>query len=216
MFINPDEPRLGQSISQYIIPQQPTNQSYYYNGGYGYMQNNQCNPFDSIVNPNINMPSDSRRNVATQYAPYTGIYNAPDPFATASCQTGLNSFVETRRDINNNNSCGNNPWIQNNNATTMQTSPYNQQQFGYVANDPFNPYNCVSSMVPVQTEMSKKDGYWINQYTEPQRLLPPTIDWYHDTNQSLNNCAYPYPTAPQFPRMTEQTWCDIAKANWNM
>lgn len=218
MFINPDEPKVGGSINQYVIPQRPANSNYYYNGyGYGYYGQPTQNPFDSIsgFGSMSQQNTETRRNVNTQYAPYTGSYVAPDPFASMTNNCGLNSFVESRRDFNNTNtSVGNNPWAQSS-AMNQPMNNYCQQQTSYLQNDPFNPYNTVSSMIPVETNFSKKDGYWVNQYTEPQRLTPPTIDWYHDSNQSFSTIAPPNMGYQQFPQMTEQTWNDIAKANWN-
>lgn len=234
-YFNPDYPTNVGYFTQHTYENtNPSEQSYYYNGG-------AVNPFaqSSQFNQQTAQP-DSRRNVGlpnntqtvnngypqnntqqavpeTQIQPFSS-YPSGTP-NNGNGQVPFNSLIDSRRNVGLPNNTQQvtqnnvqNPWIAQPAGSTT-TYPYNY-------NIPVNSYGypgveiATSALYddPNKFGFDRKQGCWENMYTTPRVPTAPDINWNAQSQQNLNPIGYQQ-NIVQYPR-TNESWADIAKNIW--
>ena len=257
-MFNPDYPQDDGSNFLMHTYQQPQNTSMYWNGSnFGMMgmtgfndpssrrnlnpvnpfqqfgqgqQQNQPNPFQQFGNNNNGAIPESMVQPFGTYPPATPAGNQP---------MGLNSFIDSRRNMNNPTQVSqNNPWatpqpVQANQQPMPDNSfnPFTNMNMGYNAFDMNNYYNNNGFKVDMATSALyqnngnttfDKNNAWDNFYTAYRPLIPPqNINWRPQENGYQQNpftLQSPQPYAqPQYPVQqyaTPQNWNDMAERNW--
>ena len=230
--------------------QNSMNNSYYYNGGnpfdmYGQQQsdsrrnmmtNNGVNNMNN--NMNFGMTNNGygmqmqtqQQNFEQPVMPFSS-YPSGVPTSQQNGMPAFNSLVDSRRNATavNNNAATTNPWsTANQQQQNFQMNPQqpmmqnNQMMYGQNYDYSQQPMSCSSLYGSSINAFNKKDAYWDNQYTNPQFMMTPTVDWNAATNLNPmgNNMGYQqqqqqYPTMPQYPK-TNMSWAEIAERNFNL
>lgn len=235
---NPDYPtdNTGAGFIQHTYQQQSNEYNYW--GGmnpYGNAMNpygdsrrnmnmqspmNPVNPFNQFGQVGMNNPQNNtipEQNVQpfSSYPPST-----PNGNNQASMPMGLNSFIDSRRNIPSvlNTTTQNNPWAQQTqqpNNNFMQT-PYNQpQQMSGYFNNGYYPDMSTMALYGNNGNNSFTNGNnWDNYYTQSRPLPMPMVQW----NNQQNPYNQPQQMMPQYPIQqfptAQQNWKDIAERNW--
>jgi len=240
---NPDYPsdQTG-GFLQHTYQGQNNNQSFYWNGGYGFAGNQYGYGADSrrnAVNP-VN-PFNTFGQVGAPNNAYDIPESAVQPFGTyppagPQQNMGLNAMIDSRRNMGQPNiPQGNNPWAQ--------PTPQTQAVFGaaptpqYPQNNPFaDPYYsgyCCGVPNDPNTRALYGDfgpsfdrhNSWDNYLTDRRQIQPPVIDWRSASNPNSqlnnqwNNSGYMQPAFfgnnGSNPGQGNMNWNDIAAQNWN-
>lgn len=257
MYVNPDYPTQGGSFvnNTYTAPSNFGSDSFYYNGGGINPFGNQ--PMDSrrnVFSPmGYPIPQQQPQSYVSEQnlMPYSSYPPQSPQQAMNQCgygngQINYSSFVDSRR---NNPAAAmgqtqfptgqstpqtTNPW-----STTQQPTQPVMNNNPYVTNPYANQYNYViePSVAALYANpingFEKKTNYWENQYTMPQYIQQPNINWNTSNQMSMNpynqygmlpqnpygsnqNMIYqPQYNAPIFPKVN-MSWEDIAKQNWGI
>ena len=260
MYNNPDYPTASAGgFLQHTYQPEAQNQSMFYNGfaSNPFAQNpfmsygTQCAP-DSRRNFNM-MPNQNpygyqqpvmQQPQTEQVVPF-GSYPPASPNGQQA-PTGLNSLIESRRNLNlnvtQNNATSANPWMQRQNVVPQQpvqmqnpitTNPYeNPFSYGYQV----EPSVAALYNSDITTFDKKTANCWENQYTVNRPLAQPNVNWYgqdacqQQTQQPMNpyqtpgcqNCNNPYQSlnpmgaSPVKFNPSAESYLDIAKKNWSM
>lgn len=186
------------------------------NNGYGMQMQTQQQNFEQPVMPFSSYPSG---------VPTTQQNDVP----------AFNSLVDSRRNATavNNNAATTNPWstanqqqqnfqMNQNMMNPQQSMLYNNSQMMYGQSYDYmqQPMSCSSLYGNSINAFNKKDAYWDNQYTNPQFMMTPNVNWNATTNLNpMGNMGYQqqqqYPTMPQYPK-TNMSWAEIAERNFNL
>lgn len=250
---NPDYPvDDGASFLQHTYQKPVQQSSMYWNGGYGILNMpyndpasrrnfNPVNPFQQWgqaqpvqpqqtqfgTNQNGSIPESMVQPFGT-YPPATPMGNQP---------MGLNSLIDTRRNMNNPTQVSqNNPWATPAQQTTPVPAmapapvqnPFTQPTYSYV--DQYcNMYNqgykvdmATSALYNNSGLSLDKNNAWDNYFTQYRPLMPPqNINWRPNEQYQQNpfGLQAPQPYAmPQYPVQqysVPQNWNDIAERNWS-
>ena len=237
---NPDYPSSASSFAQYTY--QPTAQAdmYYYAGGnnamfsggpfndpyaygqpdcrrnFGGMPMNPVNPFQQFGQPNAQMsvPED-------QIQPFSS-YPPSAPTQTPNgnaAPMGLNSLIDSRRNITQNTSTASmSPWAQQKQNTMQapvqvpQTIPTVPQNTNGWFNNGYNMgYNVDMNMQSLYGNTSfgfDRHDTWDNYYTKERQLPPPNINW-----GAINEAHAPYNNRPVQPQIPANQ-CPVPSVNW--
>lgn len=235
-MFNPDYPSsTGTDFLQYTYQNQQQNNMYYYPGngyntnpyGYGYGNNPQSDSRRNVMNPvnPFNQFGQNQQNAIPESAvkPFSS-YPPATPMGAPSQPMGLNSLVESRRNIPTNTTpnTSSNPWAT---QQQPQPNPFQAQQnttnFGMNGcYDPYNPaYKIDPSMAVLygNTNPTPFDKHcsWDNFYTQPRNIDMPNINWnaQYNNNQACYNNPLPQYPVQQYPT-AQQNWKEIAEKNW--
>ena len=230
MSYNPDYPTdQGAGFLQHTYQPQQSDM-FYWGGG--------MNPYGTM---GMGFNDGSRRNTMNPVNPFAQFGQTPaqpqavpeqavqpfssyPPSAPTAQPMGLNSMVESRRNIPAPQAPQNNPWATPQFQTPSQQTmavfnsiPSQQQTATW-----FDP-NCYGgpgyrvdmntmSLYGNNTTGFDRHNSWENYYTQNRPLPMPIIDW--KAQQSFNNPAtMPQYSVQQFPT-AQQSWKDIAEQNW--
>lgn len=125
---------------------------------------------------------------------------------------GLNSTIESRRNITAINNSGNNPWLKSNNTVTtdtIQSNPADKYFSNPYSDTVTNPYN-LGKMNPIDDCKKGIVGRWDdNSLTKRIPVEQPIIDWNNETTKNsisaLNDESI----------NKNSTWAEIADKNFN-
>ncbi len=233
---NPDYPveQTG-GFLQHTYQQQPTNTSFYWNGGCAVpgcgmdsRRNimNPVNPFNTFGQVGMNQPQDIPESAVQPFGTY--------PPSTPQQNMGLNAMIDSRRSMGNQNfAAQNNPWAP------QQPTPQTQSVFGAVPAqpqqyqaDPYAGYG--NTYVPNDPNTRAlyadfggsfdRHNSWDNYFTAPRQIQPPTIDWRAASNPQANmynqwqNSGFGMQPSVfgQTPNTAGANWNEIQAQNWNV
>lgn len=160
-------------------------------------------------------------------------YPSGMPNQQQQLQPAFNSLVDSRRNATavNNNANTTNPWATTNQQPMQPAQGYQMNQ----AQQPmqYNNQMYYSNMQPACSSLygnsinnfNKKDAYWDNQYTNPQYLMTPNVNWNASTNlnpmgnmntqqQQYQQPQQMYGNMAQYPK-TNMSWVEIVEKNWS-
>ena len=202
---NPDYPSSASSFSQYTYQPAAQADMYYYAGGnnamfsggpfndpyaygqpdsrrnFGGMPMNPVNPFQQFGQPNAQMSVPEEQ--IQPFSSYPPSAPTQTPNGTAA-PMGLNSLIDSRRNITQNTSTASmSPWAQQK-QNTMQAL-YGNTTFGFDRHDT-----------------------WDNYYTRERQLPPPNINW-----GAINEAHAPYNNRPVQPQIPVNQ-CPVPSVNW--
>lgn len=150
------------------------------------------------------------------------------PPATPQQSYGLNSIVESRRNMPAPTVQQNNPWAQTP-APQMAAPVVPDQTNSYIPQNAYFDPGYMPAKIDMNTAALYGGGYqmsydkhnaWDNYYTQARTLPMPSIDWHGAPNcQQCGMNMYNAPKAPQYPtnqfKPANMNWADIAKTNWS-